>query len=113
MAKRGVIVAVVKEGCEDKVAEIFAQSDATELPKVMGVKHRSLFALKDIYVHYVEMEDDFEESVEGFRDHPLFRDISKKLQPYIRAYNRWWESPKDAVAREFYSWDAPSTKSAD
>ena len=107
MAKRGVIVARIKPGCEEKVAEIFAESDATELPKLTGVRHRSLFVLEDIYVHYVEMDEAFAESVDKVRGHELFRDISKKLEPYIQPYNpATWKSPKDATAREIYAWDA-------
>ena len=53
------------------------------------------------------MEDDFDETVAGVRNHELFRDISKKLEPYIQPYNPvTWRSPKDATAREFYSWDS-------
>jgi cyclase len=107
MVRRGAIVARIKPGCEDKVAAIFAESDATELPRLAGVRHRSLFVLKDIYVHYVEMDDDFAQSVEGVRDHSLFKEISAKLEPYISPYDPNWQSPKDATAREFYSWDAP------
>src|SRR5438067_953713 len=107
MVKRGVIVARIKPGSEEKVAAIFAESDATELPKLTGVRHRSLFVLENIYVHLVETDDDFEPSVARVRDHPLFREISKKLEPYIEPYNpQTWKSPKDATAREFYSWDA-------
>jgi cyclase len=106
MVKRGVIIARIKPGSEEKVAEIFAESDRTELPHITGVRHRSLFVLEDIYVHLVETEDDFDTAVSGVRDHELFRDISKKLEPYIQPYNpATWKSPKDATAREFYSWD--------
>jgi cyclase len=100
------IIAKIKPGAEEKVAEIFAESDRTELPKMTGVRHRSLFVLEDVYVHLVEMEDDFDETVAGVRNHELFRDISKKLEPYIQPYNpATWRSPKDATAREFYNWD--------
>src|SRR5437588_529860 len=61
--KRGVIVAKIKPGCADKVAAIFAESDASDLPKLVGVRHRSLFILEDIYVHYVETDADFDASV--------------------------------------------------
>jgi cyclase len=48
--------------------------------------------------------------VSGVRDHELFKDISKKLEPYIQPYNpETWESPKDATAREFYSWSPDQT----
>jgi cyclase len=105
--KRGVIVARIKPGSEDKVAEIFAESDRSELPGLAGVRHRSLFVLDDVYVHYVELDEDFEQSVAEVRDHPLFKEISKRLDEHITPYNpETWRSPKDATAREFYVWDA-------
>jgi cyclase len=108
MVKRGVIVAKIKPGSAEKVAEIFRESDTTDLPKLAGVRHRSLYVLDDIYIHLVEMDEDFDRAVDGVRDHNLFKEISKKLEPYIQPYNpATWKSPKDATAREFYSWDAP------
>jgi cyclase len=104
--KRGVIVARIKPGAEEEVARIFAESDASELPKITGVRHRSLFVLDDIYIHLVETDDEFESAVDKVRDHDLFQDISKKLEPYIQPYNpETWKSPKDATAREFYTWE--------
>ena len=106
MIKRGVIVAKMKPGSEEAVAKIFAESDASELPKVAGVRHRSLFVLEDVYIHLVELDDEFAETVDDIRDHPLFQDISRRLDEYITPYNpETWKSPKDAQAREFYSWD--------
>ena len=111
--RRGVIVAKIKPGAEDAVAAIFAESDAGELPKLAGVRHRSLFVLEDVYIHLVEMDDDFDSTVAGVRDHELFTDISAKLEPFIQAYNpATWRSPKDATAREFYSWDADTDGTA-
>jgi cyclase len=107
--KRGAIVARIKPGSEEEVARIFAESDATELPQITGVRHRSLFVLDDIYIHLVEKDDDFAETVDRVRDHDLFKDISEKLDPYIQPYNpETWRSPKDAQAREFYTWDPPA-----
>lgn len=109
MVKRGLIVAKIKPNSEEQVAAIFAESDATDLPVITGVRHRSLFVLEDVYIHLVEMDDDFERSVDNVRNHDLFRDISKKLEPYIQPYNPvTWKSPKDATAREFYSWEPAS-----
>ena len=106
MVKRGLIVARIKPGAEEQVAAIFAESDRTELPALVGVRHRSLFVLEDIYVHLVETDDDFDQQVADVRNHPLFQEISKKLEPYIQPYNpETWRSPKDATAREFYSWE--------
>jgi len=105
--KRGVIVAKIKPGSADKVAEIFAESDRSDLPELAGVKHRSLFVLEDVYIHYVEMEEDFTQAVDQVRNHPLFQEISRKLDEYITPYNpETWQSPKDATALEFYTWDA-------
>jgi cyclase len=105
--KRGVIVAKIKPGSEDAVAEIFAESDRSELPGLAGVTHRSLFVLDDVYIHYVEMEEDFTEAVDQVREHPLFQEISRKLDDHITPYDpETWRSPKDATAREFYTWDA-------
>jgi cyclase len=105
--KRGLIVAKIKPGSEDEVARIFAESDATELPELGGVVHRSLWVLDDVYIHLVETRDDFDDAVTGIRDHQLFREISQKLEPHIQPYDpATWRSPKDAMAREFYRWDA-------
>jgi cyclase len=107
MLKRGVIVAKIKPGSEDRVASLFAESDATELPRLAGVRHRSLWLLDDVYIHYVETDEDFAEAVDAVRNHPLFKEISAKLDAYITPYNpETWKSPKDAQATQFYSWDA-------
>lgn len=106
--KRGCIVAKIKPGCEKAVAKLFAESDKSDLPELAHVRHRSLFVLDDIYVHYVETDDDFGDAVDAVRDHPLFREISRRLDEFITPYDpETWKSPKDAQAREFYSWDAP------
>ena len=104
--RRGVIVAKIKPGAEGEVARIFADSDESELPRLTGVRHRSLFVLDDVYIHYVELDEEFGESVEAVRDHPLFKEISRRLDEYITPYDpETWRSPKDAKAREFYTWD--------
>ena len=105
--KRGVIIAKIKPGSAEEVAKIFAESDESDLPQLAGVKHRSLFVLEDVYIHLVELEDSFDEKVADVRDHPLFKEISRKLDEYITPYNpETWRSPKDATAVEFYTWDA-------
>jgi cyclase len=104
--RRGLIVARIKPGAEEEVAKIFAESDETELPKITGVRHRSLYVLDDIYIHLVEMDEDFADTVDHVRNHELFRDISRKLDAFITPYNpKTWKSPKDAQARCFYTWE--------
>jgi len=108
--KRGLIVARIKPSSEDAVAQLFAESDQSDLPGLAGVKHRSLFVLDDIYVHYVETAEDFEAAVDEVREHPLFKEISRKLDDHITPYDpETWRSPKDATAREFYSWDSDAS----
>ena len=105
--KRGVIVARIKPGSEEEVARIFAESDATELPRITGVRHRSLWVLDDVYIHLVETDEDFASAVDNIRDHELFKDISRKLDPFIQPYNpETWRSPKDAQAKTRELWEA-------
>ena len=106
--RRGFIVAKIKPGSEDKVAELFAESDRDgELPSIMGVTHRSLAILGDVYIHYVEMDEDLAKKVDEHGGHDLFREISRKLDEYITPYDpETWRSPNDARARVFYTWDA-------
>lgn len=106
MTRRAVIVARIRPGAEDEVARIFADSDATDLPRLAGVRHRSLFVFGDVYLHLMELEDGAEVAGEEVRNHPLFREISRRLQPYIEPYDPvTWRGPSDALAHEFYAWD--------
>jgi cyclase len=105
--QRGVIVARIAPDAREKVAAIFAESDAGELPHLAGVSHRSLFVLDDLYVHLVELDGDLGDRVQSIAQHPLFRQISERLSAHITPYNpETWRSPRDANAVEFYSWDA-------
>ncbi|WBB80927.1 TcmI family type II polyketide cyclase [Micromonospora sp. WMMD882] len=105
---RSLIVAKVLPTAEGRVAEIFAESDATELPRLVGVRHRSLYRLHDLYVHLLETDAAGEGVVEHARQHPEFSRISDRLRPYISPYLPTWRSPRDALARCFYQWDASS-----
>jgi cyclase len=106
MTNRSLIVARILPNSEDRVASIFAESDATELPAVAGVRHRSLFTIEDLYMHLIEADADIRGGVGDLRQHPLFQDVSKKLEAYIKPYNpATWRSPGDAFAREIYSFN--------
>ncbi|MCZ7429075.1 TcmI family type II polyketide cyclase [Micromonospora sp. WMMA1949] len=105
---RSLIVAKVVPTAEDRVAEIFAESDATELPGLVGVRHRSLYRLHDLYVHLLETETPAQGAVEDNRGHPEFVRISERLRPYISPYLPTWRSPRDAMAHCFYRYDAPA-----
>ncbi|MEP6559457.1 MAG: TcmI family type II polyketide cyclase [Nakamurella sp.] len=104
---RTLIVARMLPGAQDKVRDIFAASDATSLPREIGVSSRSLYTLNDIYIHVVEMRGDTGLALRQARELPAFRRISSDLDPYITPYDPAnWRSPQDALAREFYSWSA-------
>lgn len=102
---RTIIVAKIDPGAEQQVAEIFAESDRTELPGIVGVMRRSLYRLDDLYLHVLETRDHGPEAVEQGRKHPEFARVSQRLQDYITPYLSTWKSPADAVAHCFYTWE--------
>ncbi|MBM0279708.1 TcmI family type II polyketide cyclase [Micromonospora tarensis] len=104
---RSLIIAKVDPTAEERVAEIFAESDATELPRLVGVQHRSLYRLHDLYVHLLETAQPAQGAVEAARGHPEFIRVSDRLRPYVSPYLSTWRSPRDAMAQCFYRFDAP------
>jgi cyclase len=102
---RSLIVARIVPNAEERVAEIFAESDRTDLPHAAGVLHRSLWRLGDLYVHMLETEQVGADAVETARRRPEFARVSEALQPYVTPYLSTWQSPKDAQAQRFYVWD--------
>jgi cyclase len=105
---RTLIVARIAPGSHADVARIFAESDATELPRVAGVRHRSLYRLGDIYVHLLETADAGHEAVENARGNPEFKRVSDRLSEHITPYLSTWASPQDAIAECFYTYEAPA-----
>ncbi|GGO97286.1 TcmI family type II polyketide cyclase [Wenjunlia tyrosinilytica] len=101
-----LIVARMDPTDAEAVKDIFAESDATELPRMMGARARSVFRFHDLYLHLVEAEQDVVRSLDEVNDHPLFRDVNAKLAPYVRPYTSNWSGPKDSLATRFYHWAA-------
>ncbi|MFJ8436188.1 TcmI family type II polyketide cyclase [Kitasatospora sp. NPDC094019] len=102
-----LIVARMSPGDAGRVSDIWAESDATELPHLIGVHHRRLFRFHDLYFQLIGAEDGLAERVEAARAHPLFRDVNERLKPFIGAYDpTTWRGPRDAMAQEFYTWNA-------
>lgn len=104
MAHRTLIVAKCKPEDTDKVAEIWAESDATDLPHMVGVDRRTLFRFRGLYFQLVEAEQDITESLYRARSHPLFQDIHHKLARYMTPVDPNWSEPKHAMAEPFYTW---------
>lgn len=107
---RSLIVAKVDPTAEERIAEIFAESDATELPRLAGVRHRSLYRLQDLYLHLLETELSGDGAVAEARRHPEFIRVSARLRPYVSPYLPTWREPRDAMARCVYRFDAPGVR---
>ncbi|SCL35271.1 cyclase [Micromonospora nigra] len=103
---RTLIVAKVVPTAETAIADIFAESDRGELPHLVGVRHRSLYRLHDLYVHLIETGTPGDGAVEAVRDHPEFIRVSERLRPHISPYLPTWRTPRDAMAHCFYRFDA-------
>ncbi|OXM69774.1 TcmI family type II polyketide cyclase [Amycolatopsis vastitatis] len=102
---RSLIVARFDPRDSEAVAEIFAESDRTELPHLLGASSRTLFRFHGLYLHLIEAEHEIGQGVNEMREHPLFADIDKRLRGYIRPYAPNWKSPADALATPFYTWE--------
>lgn len=106
---RALIVARIRPNREEEVAAVFADSDRGELPKLVGVRSRSLFRFDDLYMHLIEGDRPLGPAVAEVKDHPAFRSVSAALDPMISAYYPdTWRGPADAMAREFYRWSSDS-----
>lgn len=107
---RSLIVARIMPGSQTEIARIFAASDATELPRVAGVRHRSLYSLGDLYIHLLETDNTGRAAVENARRHPEFSRVSDQLSEHVTPYLATWASPQDAIAECFYSYEPAPAK---
>ena len=109
---RLLIVSRIVPGAQSRVAEIFAESDQSELPSVTGVRHRSLYHLDDLFVHLIETDGAGPAGLERNSDHPLLVRAREQLARCTSPYLPGQVSPRDAMARCFYHWDAPAVAAA-
>ncbi|MFD3548631.1 TcmI family type II polyketide cyclase [Streptomyces sp. NPDC058655] len=108
---RALIVARMAPGSAPDIAELFADSDAGELPQLVGVSRRSLFQFGDVYLHLIESERPPGPAIAQVTEHPEFRELSDRLTAYISPHDpQTWRGPKDAMAHEFYRWENPAAK---
>lgn len=103
---RTLIVARMDVCDSAAIAAVFAESDATDLPHLIGVSRRMLFTFHDLYFHLVEAPQDISPNLYKARSHPLYSDINTKLGRFISPYDPNWKEPKDAMAAPFYTWTA-------
>ncbi|MFG2309407.1 TcmI family type II polyketide cyclase [Streptomyces sp. NPDC048566] len=101
-----LIVARMAPGSAPAISDVFAASDRGELPHLIGVNRRSLFQFGDVYLHLIESDQDPAPAIAKVAGHPEFRSVSDELAAYVSAYDpQTWRSPKDAMARCFYTWE--------
>ena len=105
-----LIVARMDPAASADVARVFQESDATDLPALLGTRRRQLFSYRGLYFHLQDFDsDDGGAAIEKVKTHPLFVEVSTDLKPYIEAYDpATWRSPADARATCFYRWTVPS-----
>jgi hypothetical protein len=110
MSNSTLIVARMAAGSETTVADLFRQSDLdTPLARELGVRRRSLFLYHDLYFHLVDFNGPADQAVRTGNTLPDFRNLSDALRPYISPYDpETWRSPADAMAKEFYRYEAPA-----
>lgn len=102
--KETLIVARMDPKDQAEVSRIFAESDRTGLPQMLGVRQRRLFSFHGLYMHLIESEDGLTR-LDEIREHPLFADVNERLSSYISAYDEaTWSGPRDAMATNFYHW---------
>lgn len=101
---RTLIVAKLQTDEPQKIADLFGESDETELPHMVGVSRRTLFSFHDLYFHLVEAEQDISPNLYKAREHPLYTGLSTRLTEFVSPYDPNWKEPKDAMAAPFYVW---------
>lgn len=103
---RLLIAGKIVPGAEERIAEIFTESDRSELPDITGTRHRSLYRLGDLFVHLLEV-DGAGPGLEAGTRHPMFIQMQKELSTCTSPYLATWRSPRDAMMTCFYRWNAP------
>jgi cyclase len=109
LLRHNLIVARMNPDHARRVADLFAASDATELPHLAGASARELFHFHGLYFHLVESSDGLSKDLAHVRDNPFFKELGGQLSEYISPYDpATWRGPRDAMATSFYRWQAGS-----
>ena len=99
-----LIVARADRSSLGQIGAIFAESDKTGLPSLIGVTERSLFHFHDLYFHLVTSESPLQAAIGNAKTHPSWIDINQRLSRLVTPYSPDWQSPRDAMAQRFYHW---------
>lgn len=101
---RTLIVARLKKDEPNGIADLFAASDATDLPHMVGVSRRTLFTFHDLYFHLVEADQNINPNLNRARTTSSYNELSEALTEFVWPYDPNWKEPKDAMAKPFYVW---------
>ena len=74
-----LIVARMAPEDRQRVHDIWAESDATELPYLVGVTHRRLFQFHGLYFQLIGSEEPIGRRIEEVRRHPLFQHRGRRV----------------------------------
>lgn len=97
---RGIIVGKHTPGDEEKIAEAFSRSDATELPHLIGVKSRHVWVQGEIYIHFVEGKASLPAILKEYGPHQMFQEVKAELDQYVSLI--YPDLPPHA--RQIYEW---------
>ncbi|MEO6890481.1 MAG: TcmI family type II polyketide cyclase [Ktedonobacteraceae bacterium] len=103
---RGVIIGQYQPGSEDKIVAAFTRSDATELPHLIGVKHRYVWTQGNIYVHFIEARSSLPAILKEYAQHPLFQDVKAELDQYVSLI----DPDLPPSAKRIYQWSNTECK---
>ncbi|MDT3397875.1 TcmI family type II polyketide cyclase [Streptomyces sp. B1866] len=104
MATTLIVARLKQPGSEAAISRLFAESDGTELPDLVGVRERRLLTFRDLYFHLVQSDEPLARRLTPQHDHPLFQSISQAMDQYVTPYDGAWGSVQEASARQFYHW---------
>ncbi|MEU9028856.1 TcmI family type II polyketide cyclase [Streptomyces sp. NPDC048383] len=108
---QALIVARMAPGSAPDIAGLFAESDAGELPHLVGVNRRSLFQFGDVYLHLIESDQDPAPAIARVMKHPEFVGLSDRLATFVSPHDpQTWRGPKDAMAHRFYRWERDASR---
>jgi cyclase len=100
-----LIVARLDPRHTEEVARLFGESDAGDLPHLVGVTRRTLYTYNGLYFHHIEADGPVGPKLRELRDQPIFAGLNEALAQYVVPYSPDWRDPRDAMARPFYQWD--------
>jgi cyclase len=106
VTEQTLIVARLDPRHTGEVARLFGESDAGELPHLVRVTSRTLFAYHGLYFHHIAAEEPVGPKLRELRDKPIFSGLNEGLAQFVHPYSPDWQEPRDAMATPFYHWSA-------